>query len=109
MTSAGRGMSLPAKLITLLIRIYQPTLGLVFGGQCRFFPTCSEYGIQALRTHGAVQGSWLTMKRILRCHPFGWHGFDPVPERSRETACEVCIAPNDGCAGADEKRPAADA
>lgn len=47
---------------------------------CRFRPTCSEYALQALRAHGALRGSWLTGKRLCRCHPFTEPGFDPVPE-----------------------------
>jgi hypothetical protein len=47
---------------------------------CRFFPTCSEYGLEAITVHGARRGSWLTMRRLVRCRPFGPSGFDPVPE-----------------------------
>ena len=51
---------------------------------CRYFPTCSAYGLEALETHGAVRGSWLALRRICRCNPWGGHGYDPVPEaRSR--------------------------
>ena len=46
---------------------------------CRFFPSCSEYGADAIHLHGAAQGSWLTARRLLRCRPFGASGFDPVP------------------------------
>jgi putative membrane protein insertion efficiency factor len=63
----------------LMIRLYQVTLGLLLGGQCRFTPTCSSYALDAYRLHGPLRGSWLTLRRILRCHPFGGHGFDPVP------------------------------
>jgi uncharacterized protein len=62
-----------------LVRLYQFTLGPVMGGHCRFVPTCSEYSIEALRAHGAFRGSWLTVRRLLRCHPFGGSGIDPVP------------------------------
>ncbi len=51
------------------------------GGQCRYLPTCSEYGLQAYRLHGPIRGTWLTIRRITRCHPWGGHGFDPVPPR----------------------------
>jgi uncharacterized protein len=64
-----------------LVRLYQVTLGLFMGGHCRFQPTCSEYSIEAFRAHGVVRGCWLTIRRILRCHPFGGHGYDPVPPR----------------------------
>ena len=49
------------------------------GGHCRFHPTCSEYAIEALDTHGAWRGGWLTIRRLLRCRPGGGHGYDPVP------------------------------
>jgi len=62
-----------------LIRIYQFTLSPFLGKQCRFTPTCSQYGIEALQKHGALKGSWLTLKRILRCNPWGGSGYDPVP------------------------------
>ena len=77
----NRPASLAARPLILLVRLYQVTLGLVMGGHCRFHPSCSHYSIEALRVHGALRGSWLTLRRILRCHPFGGHGFDPVPER----------------------------
>lgn len=64
-----------------LIRAYQATLGPLMGGHCRYWPTCSHYGLDAYREHGAVRGTCLTLRRILRCHPFGGHGFDPVPPR----------------------------
>lgn len=64
-----------------LVRLYQVTLGLLMGGHCRFQPTCSEYAIEALRAHGAFRGSWLIVRRIMRCHPWGGFGYDPVPPR----------------------------
>ena len=63
-----------------LVRVYQATLSPFLGGACRFEPSCSNYSIQALRRHGALRGSWLTARRLLRCHPFGPSGYDPVPE-----------------------------
>jgi len=48
-------------------------------GACRFVPCCSEYASGCIHTHGAVRGGWLALKRVLRCHPFGGHGLDPVP------------------------------
>ena len=66
-----------------LIRAYQAVLSPLFRGACRFEPSCSQYGVQAITTHGAVHGSWLTLKRIARCQPFGGAGFDPVPPRHR--------------------------
>lgn len=65
--------------LILLIRLYQLTLSPLLGSSCRFTPTCSQYGLQAVRKHGAFKGGWLTIKRIGRCHPWGGHGHDPVP------------------------------
>ena len=66
-------------LLIMLVRAYQVTLSPMFSGCCRFEPSCSNYMIEALRIHGAVKGSWLGVKRLLRCHPFGASGYDPVP------------------------------
>lgn len=72
-------MSIPARLATGVVRGYQYTLRPVLGCNCRFWPSCSDYAVEALRTHGAARGGWLAARRILRCHP--WHpgGVDPVP------------------------------
>lgn len=74
-------MSLAARPLILGVRLYQSTLGLFVGGNCRFVPTCSVYAIEALQTHGAIRGTWLAARRLLRCHPLGGAGLDPVPER----------------------------
>ncbi|WP_071989647.1 membrane protein insertion efficiency factor YidD [Kangiella aquimarina] len=62
-----------------MVRGYQKVLSPVMGNQCRFYPTCSNYSIEALEQHGAIKGSWLTIKRIARCHPGCEGGHDPVP------------------------------
>ena len=67
------------KLLIGLIRLYQITLSPWLGGACRYTPTCSNYGIQALEKYGAFKGSWLTIKRVLSCNPWGGRGYDPVP------------------------------
>ena len=67
------------KLLIGLIRLYQITLSPWLGGVCRYTPTCSNYGIQALEKYGAFKGSWLTLKRVLSCNPWGGSGYDPVP------------------------------
>ncbi|WP_376707931.1 membrane protein insertion efficiency factor YidD [Kangiella sp. TOML190] len=67
-----------------LVRLYQLTLSPFIGNQCRFAPTCSNYSIEALEKHGAVKGSWLTLKRLGRCHPGCEGGCDPVPEVNSE-------------------------
>ncbi len=63
----------------IVIRAYQVTLGPFMAGQCRFEPTCSHYALGAYRAHGPVRGTWLTVRRLARCHPFGGSGLDPVP------------------------------
>jgi len=71
-----------ASLLLVLLRGYQLSLSPVFaffGVKCRHEPSCSNYGMAAVRAHGAWGGGWLTLSRLLRCHPFGSHGFDPVP------------------------------
>jgi putative membrane protein insertion efficiency factor len=66
-------------LITALIRLYQWTLSPLLGPKCRFYPSCSNYALEAVQRFGILQGSWLTLRRLGRCHP--WHpgGIDPVP------------------------------
>lgn len=65
--------------LLLLIRLYQLCLSPFFGGQCRFYPSCSAYAAEAIDTHGALRGSWLAVWRLLRCHPWHSGGVDPVP------------------------------
>lgn len=64
------------------IRFYQRAMSPLMGSSCRFVPTCSEYAAGAIERHGALVGGWLAFRRILRCHPFGGQGYDPVPEPS---------------------------
>jgi putative membrane protein insertion efficiency factor len=67
------------RVMIWLIRGYQKVLSPLLGAQCRYSPTCSQYAVEALQKHGALKGTWLACKRILRCNPFGGHGYDPVP------------------------------
>lgn len=72
----------PARVILIgAIKLYRVTLGGVLGGQCRFHPSCSHYGEQAIRTHGAVKGSLMATWRVLRCQPFSRGGIEEVPSR----------------------------
>ncbi|HMC53887.1 MAG TPA: membrane protein insertion efficiency factor YidD [Gemmatimonadaceae bacterium] len=66
-------------LLILSVRAYQVALGPLLPSSCRYYPSCSAYAIEALERHGAVRGSWLSVRRILRCHPFRPGGYDPVP------------------------------
>ena len=68
-----------ARVMIRIVRFYQAVGSPFLGGHCQFHPTCSYYGIEAIETHGAIRGGWLTLRRILRCHPLGSAGFDPVP------------------------------
>lgn len=61
------------------IRMYQRFISPLFPPTCRYQPTCSQYGMEAIQYHGIMKGTWLTVKRISRCHPFHKGGFDPVP------------------------------
>lgn len=72
-------MSPAARLLALPVRGYRLLLSPWVGHGCRFQPTCSVYALEALERHGACRGGWLAARRLCRCHPFGGHGFDPVP------------------------------
>ncbi|MEM9146334.1 MAG: membrane protein insertion efficiency factor YidD [Pseudomonadota bacterium] len=74
-------MTVVAWLISLPIRAYRLVLSPWVGMHCRFQPTCSAYALEALERHGALRGTWLTLRRIARCHPAGGSGYDPVPPR----------------------------
>lgn len=67
-----------APFVALLIA-YQTLLSPLMGGRCRFHPSCSNYALEAYRRHNPLLASWLTLRRVLRCHPFGGSGYDPVP------------------------------
>ena len=67
------------RLLLLPIHFYRACISPLTPPSCRYTPTCSEYAIQALHKHGPLKGSWLAIKRILRCHPWGGSGYDPVP------------------------------
>ncbi len=67
-----------------LIRFYQLLLSPFVGQHCRFYPSCSQYALEAVERHGAVRGSWLAIKRLARCHPWHAGGVDPVPDSNQD-------------------------
>ena len=71
------------RAVLLLLRGYKLTLSPLFAGSCRYSPSCSDYMRIAIHEHGLTTGVWLGLKRLARCHPFGGHGHDPVPPRTR--------------------------
>jgi putative membrane protein insertion efficiency factor len=78
-----------------LVRLYQLVVSPWLGPSCRFEPSCSAYALEALRTHGALRGGWLTVRRLGRCQPFSAGGYDPVPEprrrRSRSSQVDAAL------------------
>ena len=71
------------RLFVLPIRFYQLFISPVLHPACRFYPTCSAYALEAIRTHGVLRGGWLALRRLARCHPWGGSGYDPVPPARR--------------------------
>jgi len=80
------------KIITfpliLLIRGYQLIISPLLGSNCRFIPTCSEYAMESLKVYGLLKGTFLTIKRIGKCHPWGSHGYDPIPTKMEKNNYE---------------------
>lgn len=72
------------KLMLLPIKFYQYCISPLFPPACRYTPTCSQYAVEALTVHGPFKGTWLALRRILRCHPWGGSGYDPVPEKNEK-------------------------
>lgn len=86
----------PAKvLLKGLIRFYQWVISPILPGTCRFTPSCSEYGVQAIERHGAAKGGRMALRRILRCHPWGDWGYDPVPGADDDQTTASKGAPNE--------------
>ena len=87
----------PARALILVVRGYQKTLSplipAVLGASagCRFYPTCSHYACQDLATHGALRGSWLSLRRLVRCTPLSAGGFDPVPPPRKRRQTPTCV------------------
>ncbi|MDQ3757148.1 MAG: membrane protein insertion efficiency factor YidD [Actinomycetota bacterium] len=78
-------MSLPARAVIGVVRLYQAARS-GRPSPCRYLPSCSNYAIEAVERHGALRGGWLAARRIGRCHPWGGHGADPVPEPGMRTS-----------------------
>jgi len=69
------------RILIGIIRFYQVAISPLTAPTCRYAPSCSAYAREAIEVHGAVRGVWLALRRVLRCHPWGGHGYDPVPRR----------------------------
>jgi putative membrane protein insertion efficiency factor len=76
-----------SRLMIALITAYRWTISPMLGNRCRFYPSCSQYSLEAIQQYGALRGAWMTIRRLLRCHP--WHpgGYDPVPAAPTATSC----------------------
>lgn len=72
------------KFFIAIIRVYQICISPLLGPHCRFTPTCSQYAIEAINLHGIIKGTFLSIKRISKCHPFHDGGYDPVPSKSAD-------------------------
>ncbi|XOV86208.1 MAG: membrane protein insertion efficiency factor YidD [Pseudomonadota bacterium] len=83
-------MNILQRTLIAMLRFYQLTLSLVIGQRCRFYPSCSSYAMDAIRIHGALRGSVLTIKRLSRCHPFHPGGIDHVPEARPTVNADQC-------------------
>ena len=74
------------KILILLIRFYQKFISPMFPAKCRCYPTCSQYTLEAIKEYGAMKGTYLGIKRILKCHPFHEGGYDPIPKRENKNS-----------------------
>jgi putative membrane protein insertion efficiency factor len=72
-------------IMIIPVKIYQLMISPLMPASCRHIPTCSQYAIDAIKIHGVFAGTWLAVKRVLRCHPWGTHGYDPVPPKKIKT------------------------
>jgi hypothetical protein len=89
-------VGLPSLLLRGLFRLWQLLVSPTYGDVCRFYPSCSAYGVEAVRTHGALKGGWLALRRIGRCHPWNPGGVDPVPPAGGRRRLAHLCAPSDG-------------
>jgi len=72
-----------SKILIYIIKLYQKLISPLFGKRCRFYPTCSSYAIQCLKEYGFFYGLYLSVKRILKCHPYNKGGYDPIPKNKK--------------------------
>lgn len=70
--------------LIFLVKLYQRFISPLLGGNCRFHPTCSQYSIMAIEQYGVIKGLWLTIRRIIRCHPLNPGGYDPIPQKTKK-------------------------
>lgn len=77
------------QVLIAVIHCYRFLLSPWLGNHCRFYPSCSQYAIEAISSHGAIKGCYLTLRRLLRCHPFHPGGCDPVPDKSSDHSKQV--------------------
>lgn len=97
--------SLPARTLIFCIELYRTYVSPLRLPTCRFFPTCSEYAVESLKTHGAIKGSLLAVARLLKCAPWHSGGWDPVPERgSWRTGKQTSTEELHDCVNVDEQR-----
>ncbi|WP_083468388.1 membrane protein insertion efficiency factor YidD [Stenotrophomonas pictorum] len=75
------------RLLIAVLRLYKRLISPLLGPRCRFVPSCSEYGMEAISVHGPLRGCWLTLRRLGRCHPFHPGGLDSVPKRADDPSC----------------------
>lgn len=71
-------------VLIAFMKVYRAVISPLYGNVCKFYPSCSAYALEALQIHGAVKGSWLAIKRLVRCHPWSLGGYEPVPGSPRE-------------------------
>ncbi len=77
-------------VVLVAIRAYKRFLSPMLPAACRYVPTCSDYAMEAVERHGALRGTWIALRRVLRCHPLGGHGYDPVPHEQDPAAGDGC-------------------
>lgn len=86
-SQSAKGRTSPLAYVLLgFVRAYQLVLSPLLAPRCRFQPTCSSYALEAISLHGGLKGGWLALKRILKCHPWGGFGYDPVPQGTNKAA-----------------------